>query len=146
MENADNFGREFLLEGRSPVEKQGRKNCGKNLLTNSLRNLPAIFLKIAGPRQKDSPRIRSAEPPDQKLPSARKQIKIWSFFFVAVAFVIINFTQICVAFAFVMIMLDSRKPLQQAIFRKMTNSQRFSSSSPGILIFSLVVVFVRMAL
>ena len=69
--NADDFGREFGGYESSPgacsLEKQGRQIRGKNSFNNSLRNLQAIFLIVARPKQKKSTQIRSAEPQDQNV-------------------------------------------------------------------------------
>ena len=50
-EECRQFGREFGGGGggAETLEKQGLNICGKNSLTNSLKKLPAIFLKFAGP-------------------------------------------------------------------------------------------------
>ena len=50
-----NFGRVFVLfffggGGAEALKKQGRKTCGKTLLTNLLRNVQAILLNFARPK------------------------------------------------------------------------------------------------
>ena len=58
MRNADNVGREFVEEvlgGHEVLEKQGRKIGRANSLKILLRNVRAIFLKFARPRQKLKP-------------------------------------------------------------------------------------------
>ena len=57
-----NFWGEVLGGDRRPGETRP-----KNSLTNSLRNLRATFLKLAGPKRKCHPQIRSAEPRAQHL-------------------------------------------------------------------------------
>ena len=47
--NADNFGRECFLRGAWNLAETRPKTCGKNLPTNSLRDLRAIFLNFARP-------------------------------------------------------------------------------------------------
>ena len=63
--NADNFGCEFF-ERPEALEKQGRKTCGKDLLEKFAEN---NFSRIHRTKFKSSPRICSAEPRDQCLPT-----------------------------------------------------------------------------
>ena len=58
---------EHLLGGPETLEKQGRKDCGKNSLTNLMRNMWPTFRKFGRPKIKTSPQICSDQPIAQSL-------------------------------------------------------------------------------
>ena len=64
-EEADDFGRKFgaLFFGGGGRLKRWKKNKADH--QNSLTNSPAILRKIARPKLRNSPQVRSAEPRDQ---------------------------------------------------------------------------------